>query len=236
MGLGNVRGAIPSHGFLAASPLWKVIQVEAGERSAQVTSRFEFWKDPDMMAQWPFAQEYEMTYILSDGTLEIRLTVSNLSNAPMPVVIGFHPYFKIPGVPRDQWTARIPARKHVEANQKIPTGELKDSELPVEFSLKGRTFDDGFTDLAREADGRVYFFIESAGKKIEIAFGPKYPVAVVWAPAGPGGVARDFMCIEPMAGVTNAVNLAHDGKYPDLQLLPSGGKWTESFWVLASGM
>jgi hypothetical protein len=39
-----------------------------------------------------------------------------------------------------------------------------------------------------------------------------------------------------MAGITDAVNLNHAGKYPDLQTVPAGGKWTESFWIRASGM
>jgi len=38
------------------------------------------------------------------------------------------------------------------------------------------------------------------------------------------------------AGITNAVNMAHDGKYPDLQTIPPGSKWSESFWIHASGI
>jgi aldose 1-epimerase len=236
MGLGNVRGAIPIHGFLSASPEWKVTEVKAGPDSASVTSRLEFWRYPDMMAQWPFAHEYEMTYSLSNGTLEVRLAVSNLSREAMPLAIGFHPYYKIPGIPRDQWTAHIPARKHVEANQNLPTGEFTPNSLPDGFSMQGHTFDDGFTDLVREPDGRAHFSVESAGKRVEAMFGPKYPVAVVWAPTGRNGAATDFICFEPMAGITNGVNLAHDGKYRELQSVPAGGKWVESFWVRASGM
>ena len=234
MGLGNVRGAIPIHGFVSNAE-WKVVEVKAAADSAYVTSRLEVWRYPDMMEQWPFAHEYEMTYRLSNGTLEVRLTVTNLSNDPMPLAIGFHPYYKIPGIPRDQWTARIPARQHVEAVQNLPTGEFKANALPERFSLQGHTFDDGFTDLIRDSDDRARFSIESGGKKVEAAFGPKYPVAVVWAPNGRGGVPSDFICFEPMAGITNGVNLAHDGKYSGLQSVPAGGKWVESFWVKASG-
>ncbi len=237
MGLGNIQGgAIPIHGFLSASPLWKVTEVKAGPQSAYVTSRFEFWKNPDMMAQWPFAQTYEMTYILSSGTLEVRLTVTNLSNQPMPLAIGFHPYYKIPGIPRDQWTAHIPARKHVEAIENLPTGDFKPNDLPADFSLKGHTFDDGFSDLVREADGRAHCSVESAGKKVEAVCGPKYPVAVVWAPNHRDGTPMNFICFEPMVGLTNAINLNHDGKYPELQSVPAGGKWSESFWIHASGI
>jgi aldose 1-epimerase len=237
MQLGNVRGANPIHGLLSSSPFWRVTEAAADQRSAHVTSRLEFWKVPDLMAQWPFAHEYEMTYSLAEGVLEVRIAITNLSTDPMPVAVAFHPYYKIPDVPRDEWTGHIPARLHVEADKGlIPTGEFKPMDLPDPFPLKGRTLDDGFTNLVRDADGRAHFWIESGGKKIEAMFGPKYPVAVVWEPNDAKGQPQEFICFEPMAGVTNAVNLNHDGKYPDLQTVPAGGKWSESFWVRTSGI
>ena len=237
MELGNVRGANPIHGLLSSSPYWHVTNVAADKNSARVTSRLEFWKYPDLMAQWPFAHEYEMTYVLQNGTLEVRVTIANLSADPMPVAIGFHPYYGIPGVSRDAWIGHIPARRHVVADSRlIPTGEMKPMDLANEFPLKGRTLDDGFIDLDRETDGRAHFYIQSGTQKIETMFGPKYPVAIVWEPNDPSGQPRPFICFEPMTGVTSAVNLAHEGKYPDLQTIPSGGKWTESFWIRTSGI
>jgi len=38
-----------------------------------------------------------------------------------------------------------------------------------------------------------------------------------------------------MTGITNAVNLNHAGKYPELQTVPAGGKWSGSFWIRAKG-
>ncbi len=236
-GLGNVRGALPIHGLLSHSALWQVTEAVADSKSAHVTSKLAFWKYPDLMAQWPFAHEYEMTYRLSEGVLEVRVTVTNLSNEPMPVVLGFHPYYRIPDVPRDEWTAHLPARKMVIADERlIPTGEFKPLDLPNPLPLKGHPLDTGFTDLDRDAEGRAHFSIEAQGKKVEAFFGPKYPVAVIWAPPAPPGQSRDFICFEPMTAVTNGVNLNHEGKYPGLQILPAGEKWTESFWVRASGI
>ena len=236
MNLGNVRGDNPIHGLLASSPYWQVISVAADKRSARATSRLEFWRYPELMAQWPFAHEYEMTYTLKDGILEVRVTVTNLSHDPMPLAIGFHPYYRIPDVPRDQWIAHIPARQRVIAdNRLIPTGDYRAMDISEKFPLAGRTLDDGFIDLQRDADGRAVFSIEAGGKKVEAMFGPKYPAAVVWEPNAPNGQAQPFICFEPMTGITNAVNLAHEGKYPDLQMIGPGGKWSESFWIRATG-
>jgi len=235
--LGNVHGSLPIHGMLSSSPLWEVMEVTADRQSAHVTSRLQFWRDPDLMAQWPFAHEYEMTYRLADGVLEVRVTVTNLSSNPMPVVLGFHPYYRIPGIPRDNWIATLPARKIVVADDRlIPTGELKPFDLPNPLPLKGHSLDTGFTDLDRDADGRAHFSIESGGMKVETLFGAKYPVAVVWEPPAPEGQTRDFICIEPMTGITSAVNLQHEGKYAALQTVAPGAKWSESFWVRSRGI
>ena len=67
--------------------------------------------------------------------------------------------------------------------------------------------------------------------KVEALYGPKYPVSVIWEPPG-----QNFICFEPMTAITNGVNLQHEGKYPSLQSVPAGGKWTESFWIRASGI
>jgi aldose 1-epimerase len=236
-GLGNVRGDLPIHGLLGNSPLWRVTEVAADAHAAHVTSRLEFWKEPDLMAQWPFAHEYEMTYSLAEGVLEVRLTVANLSSLAMPLMVGFHPYYRIPEIPRDEWTAHIPARKRVVADQRrIPSGELIPMDLPSPLPLKDRTLDDGFTDLDRDSAGRAHFSIQAAGRTVEAIFGPKYPVAVVWEPAPPPGQTRDFICFEPMTAITSGVNLAHEGKYDGLQSVAPGARWTESFWVRSSGM
>jgi aldose 1-epimerase len=34
-----------------------------------------------------------------------------------------------------------------------------------------------------------------------------------------------------MAALTNAFNLAHVGSSAELQTVPPGGQWVESFWV-----
>jgi aldose 1-epimerase len=237
MELGNVNGATPIHGLLAASPYWEVATVASDDRSARYAARLEFWRHPELMAQWPFAHEYEMTYLLKEGELEVRLSILNLSSQPMPVVVGFHPYYQIPGVSRDEWVAHIPARSRVAADARlIPTGEYRPMDLPAEFPLRGRTLDDGFTDLERDRDGRARFYVRAGGMKVETSFGPRYPVAVVWSPNDPAGRPQPFVCIEPMAGVTNAANLAQQGKYPALQTVGPRQRWTESFWIKASGI
>jgi aldose 1-epimerase len=232
--LGNLRhdgNHKPIHGLLSFSPAWVLVAAGADEHSAYATSRLEFWKHPEMMAQFPFAHTITMTYRLSNGELEVETTLENHSTEAMPVAIGFHPYFHLDDAPRDEWKMHLAARDHLLLNNVlIPTGERK----PVEFAdpqpLRGLQVDDVFSNLVRGADGRAHFWVEGKQEKIAVVYGPKYAVAVVYAPA-----AREFICFEPMTAITNAFNLAHGGLYPELQSVPPGGTWKESFWIAPSG-
>ena len=235
--LGNLKldsNGLPIHGLLWKQA-WEVIEVTSDETSASMTSRFDFSKHPELMAQWPFAHTYEMTYRLADGVLETKITVTNHSAETMPLSLGFHPYVGIPDVPRDQWKATIPARLRVVTDPRlIPTGEYGPMNLPSPLPLAGVTLDDGFAGLVRDATGLATFSIEADGRKVEVVFGPKYEVAIVWVPVRPNGEVPNFVCFEPMTGVTNAINLHHAGKYPSLQMIPPGRQWSESFWIRAS--
>src|SRR5437867_7075358 len=93
MGLGNVRGAIPIHGFLSTTDQWRVIEAKADGKSAWVTSKLEFFKEAAWMKQFPFAHTVDITYRLQDGVLEVRTKITNMSAEPMPVSVGFHPYY-----------------------------------------------------------------------------------------------------------------------------------------------
>jgi aldose 1-epimerase len=232
--LGSVHvdsNGIAIHGMLTGSPLWEVADVRADRKSAHVTCRLPFWKYPELMANWPFAHEYEMTYTLTDGDLKVSTMVRNLSTEAMPIVLGFHPYFNIPDVPRTESTVHIAARKHVETDARlVATGAFTPSNLPDEVSLKEHTFDDGFTDLVRDTEGRATFSVQAGDKKIQVVYGPKYQVAIVYAPPG-----QNYICFEPMTAITDGINLAHDGKYSELQTVAPGATWQESFWVRFSG-
>jgi aldose 1-epimerase len=233
-GLGNLRrdgNGRPIHGLVAFSSTWKLVELKADDYGARLTSRVEFTRYPDFMAQFPFAHALEVTYRLHDGVLEVETVLENFAADPIPLALGYHPYFRIPGVPRDEWNVHIAAREHVVLSKDlIPTGERR----PVTFAdpqpLAGTELDDVFAGLVRGEDNRAEFRVESGGKAIKVIYGPLYRVAVVYAPAG-----RDFICFGPMAAVTNAFNLAHEGKYDELQSVPPGGRWRESFWIVPSG-
>ncbi len=224
-GLGNLRfdgNHLPIHGLAAYTSKWRVVKKD----HSSVTSRLEPWKDPDWMAQFPFAHAIEMTHRLHGGSLEVATTVENLSSEPMPLSLGYHPYFQLTDAPRDEWKVTLAARESVVLSDVlVPTGERKPMSFENPYPLAGHSLDDVFTGLTG-AD----WVVEGKKQRIAVKFGPKYPVAVVYAPKG-----RAFVCFEPMASQTNAFNMTHAGKDASLQTIAPGGKWSESFWVTPQG-
>jgi aldose 1-epimerase len=241
MALGNIRGAIPIHGFLTATDRWQLTAANADGDSAWATSRLEFHRQPAWMKQWPFAHTIEMTYRLREGVLEVATSIANLSAERMPVSIGFHPYFTLTDSRRDDWTISVGARRHwlLQPN-KVPTGETEPIERffanPSAAVLRDLDLDDDFSDLVRDARGRATMTVRGKAQRLDIEFGPNYRAAVVWAPKEtPGGPERNFICFEPMAAMTNGLNMAQKGLYKELQSIPPGGTWRESFWIRPSG-
>jgi len=283
MELGNVRGAIPIHGYLSNTSAWRLVEARADAGGAWVTSRLEFYKHPDYMKQFPFAHTLTVTYRLSGGVLEVRTRIDNLAAEPMPVVLGWHPYFALSDSARAEWTLSVPpGRRWLLTDAKLPTGETEDAArffggdpraVPLS-RFADRLIDDVFSDLERDGRGRATVsFRKPGGQGISVSMGPNYKALVLYstvppAPnqaAGRGGQAgnaaapapppvsvgppiplgaadasptppeRGFIAIEPYAGITNAMNLAQRGLYKDLQSIPPGGRWEESFWIATSG-
>ena len=221
----------PIHGLLAFRPDWQVTKLEGGAQFALATSRLEFTKFPDLMAQFPFAHTLEMTYRLENGALEVQTVLHNESTQPMPVAIGYHPYFQLQDAPRDDWQVHLAAREqYVLSDVLIPTGERRPHQFRDPQPLGGAQLDTVFGSLVRGEDGRAHFSVTGKQQKIEVVYGPKYTVAVVYAPPG-----RNFICFEPMAAITNAFNLAHAGLYKELQSVAAGSEWRESFWIVPAG-
>ncbi len=249
MDLGNVRGAIPIHGFLTTNDQWKVVEILSDARSARLVSRLDFFRNPMWVKQFPFAHIILMTYTLQDGALQVTTRVENLSTDPMPVSIGYHPYFQLTDSTRDSWTISVAAKTNwLLADNKVPTGETQPIEAvlrsPQATPLKDNDVDHVFSDLVRDASGRAVMSVKGKSQQIDVAVGPNYRAIVVYAPkpAPPGDAnpnatpaARNFVCFEPMVAITNAMNMAQKGIYKELQSILPGGTWEESFWVRPRG-
>jgi aldose 1-epimerase len=226
----------PIHGLLAYDTRWKVMKTGGSNpEGAFVVSRLEFYKYPDLMAQFPFAQVYEMTYRLKDGKLECATRVTNVGNSNLPVHIAFHPYFH-PDGPREEWKLTIGAQKHwLVSRQLIPSGETEPTIRFLPGVTKGmaldKTFiDDGFSEFARDANELGQVVIRGKTQEIKVLYGKGFDYAIVYAP-----LDKTLICAEPQTGPTNAFNLQHAGKFKDLIILGPGKTFEAFFWIAPRG-
>jgi aldose 1-epimerase len=240
-GMGNTgTNAIPIHGFLQNATAWKLVEAKADAKSAWVTMKLDFYRNPQYMKQFPFAHTLTMTYRVQDGALEVHPRIDSMSDEPIPVAIGFHPYFQLTDSPREEWRLSVAAKTHWMLNDsKLPTGATQPITAilpdPKNVLVKDVTLDDIFTDLERDANGRAAMTLIGKTQQLDVFVGPKFKTILVLSRDNNANrlpaTARGTVAFEPMAAVTNALNLSQKGLYKELQSIAPGGSWEESFWI-----
>ena len=137
------RNGLPIHGVLP-----RVLPFTVTEQTASsVRAEFDTHDHPDVLEVFPHPHSLTVAADLSLEGLEIRTTLLAYGRRPVPVAFGYHPYLRVPGLPRAEWTVDIPVRTRLVLDERmIPTGQRE----PVRIEpapLGGRSFDDAYTDL-----------------------------------------------------------------------------------------
>lgn len=210
---------LPIHGLNLADAGWTIALAQAGGESATLSARLRF-DTPVLLAAFPFPHELTVTAILAGQTLSVTTEVQPVGNRPVPLSFGWHPYFRIPDVPRSRWRVTLPVRRLGRLDHlMVPTGR----DVPVSRfagALGARAFDDLFTELEPDP----VFVLEGGDRRIAVAMGPGYPVAQVYAP-----IERDVVAFEPMTAPGNALVSGHG-----LRWVRPGGRFAASFAVTVS--
>jgi aldose 1-epimerase len=194
-GAGGVRtdpNGLPIHGLLAGYRGWRVMSEAANELIAEL----DFGADPALLAGFPFAHLLVVRVELVDRTLSVHTNVAATTDRAVPLCFGFHPYLRLPGVPRSRWRIETPAMRHLLVDDRgLPTGESTIQPAASE-TLGDKAFDDGYDEVA---EGAV-FAVSGDGHRIEVRFDHGFPAAQIFAPT-----AEDLVCFEPMAAPTDAL-------------------------------
>lgn len=176
---------LPLHGLRSAVVNWELTE--------QTDTRLTAVREVEHRA-FPFAHRIAITAELAGPTLTIATTVT-AGERPVPIAFGFHPFFRLPGIPRADWEITLPvAERIVVDDHLVPTGE----RVPaggLDGPLGQRTFDDGYT-----FSGAGPFVLEGGGRRIAVAFEEGFGYAQVFAPA-----IADVVCFEPMTAPADAL-------------------------------
>ncbi|HEV8244416.1 MAG TPA: hypothetical protein VGP93_01480, partial [Polyangiaceae bacterium] len=146
---------------------------------------------------------------LSSTSLEQEIWVKNESSSPMPMGLGFHPYF-----PRSEdvtLTAKLPS-VWLGTSECIPR-ELAPTPAEWDFSRARRVQEMELDHCFVGWDGSASIDWPSQRTRLKISADPLFGKLVVYVPPG-----QDFFCVEPVSNVNDAFNLAARG-VPDTGLL-----------------
>jgi galactose mutarotase-like enzyme len=215
------QNGLPIHGILAACPRWRLVGRTPGNGRAAVAARLDYGAHDELLAPFPFPHELHVQAELADDTLTVVTIVLPTGEVAVPVSFGWHPYLRLPGVPRSDWRVELPVREHALLDERgLPTGETEQVEIEP-GPLGERTYDDLFVGLEQPAT----FALEGGGRRIELELGSGYGVAQVFAP--PESREPDpYICFEPMTAPTNAL-VTGDG----LVSVPPGGSFQAEFRI-----
>jgi aldose 1-epimerase len=208
-------GGLPIHGVLTASREWTVRDAVADADGARLSARL-FFDRPELLAAFPFPHLVGMEVAVAGGALEVRTTVTATAAGPVPVAFGFHPYLRLPGLPRAAWEVAFPVRRRLVLDGRlIPTGDAEPVS-PLSGPIGDRTWDDGFDRF----DGPPAFEVRGGARVLSVEFAEAFPVAQVFAPPG-----EEYVCVEPMTAPANALAGPDDA----LQWIPAGESRTATF-------
>ena len=207
---------LPMHGLQPALLQWGIERTVATAAEAVVVATLSY-TTPELLAVFPYPHVLTQTVRLCGERLTVATTVRPCGAVAVPVSFGFHPYFRMPDVPRAEWVLGVPARRRLALDARmLPSGASEAVDIPT-APLAARGFDDAFTDLATPR----CFTLAGAVSRLAVEFEAGYPYAQIYAPPG-----EAFVCIEPMTARTNALVTG-----TDLQLVAPGEEFTAKFSV-----
>jgi len=154
---------------------------------------------------WVSDTEVTVENTLRSDSVELSVTAKNVGKEPLPMGIGWHPYFVIPSGDRKQARLHLPSETRAVMNnyddtfttgQRVPVkGTPFDYSAPGGRALGDQYLDDNYSALERGPDGRTISEIIDPAAKYGlrlITLSPDIRTIQVYAPP-----AKNFVAIEP---------------------------------------
>ena len=202
------------HGLLLNRP-YEVNKHIADENGATLVCSLNSKEFPDVIRQYPFPFQIEITYTLQDSVLSMHTQIANTGDDNMPMGYGIHPYFNVnitgTANPHDALIT-VPANKYWELDDVlVPTGTLLDVKEILDLR-HGQPFgklklDHVFTDVILTEDvSRCSIINQDTGYGMVMESDAQFRELVVYTPPN-----RDAICFEPYTCPTDAINLEAKG-------------------------
>ncbi|MFY2563951.1 aldose epimerase [Corallococcus terminator] len=175
--------SLPQHGF-ARRMAWAVRQAEdsllvLGLKSTEETLRI-----------YPWQFDAQLTFSLMGRRLTLDFDIQNPDVHPLPVHLGFHPYFRVPDAAKAAATVETDAT-HAWDNR---------AKLEVPFNGLDLTADEVDLHLRDHSRTETRLLRGPGLRPIHLSWSPEFRVMVVWTLKG-----KDFVCVEPWTAAAGAL-------------------------------
>jgi galactose mutarotase-like enzyme len=189
------------------------------------------WLDADDFGgRWPGRLRLGFEWRLTGLALTLRVLAQNVGDAPTPVGVGWHPYFRLPSGRRGQARLFIPATSRIlvdNYDEVLPTGVLEtvagtayDFTAAAGRALDDQYLDDSFTDL-RRSEGRAIAYVSDPAADVGLAVtaaSPHVRAFQVYAPP-----EKAFVAIEPQFNLADPFGPEWRGRDTGMVMIQPGG-------------
>jgi aldose 1-epimerase len=174
---------------------------------------------------FPHAFRIIMEYSLGDGGLSHTVTAQNLSDRPMPCLLGFHTTFRLDFSGEGELLAKVGIAKEYERNMKcyLPTGVIPEPDEVTEELSRGTLSPRGKV-ISRHylADGTLMTLSNvSRGLTLVYENDARYTHRLIYS-----GKGDEYICLEPQNCVINAPHVPLPQKERIIDIIEPGGSIT----------
>lgn len=167
---------------------------------------------------------------LQDDSFAFTVDAKNVGSEPLPMGIGWHPYFALPSGKREQARMHVPARQRglvTNYDDVFPTGQTVPVRgTPYDFMAAGGAplnklfMDDTFVDVQKDAQGHTVAEIIDPAAKYGLritATAPEISAIQVYAPPD-----KSFIVLEPQTNWADPYGSEWKGKKTGMVTLAPG--------------
>lgn len=171
-----------------------------------------------LMAQtgYPWTLDLHVLYDLSADGLTVTQTATNLADSAAPYACGAHPYLTLGAGSLDEWELVLPAatRSLVDPDRLVPIGSESVTDTDFDFRvrrpIRTAVFNDAFTDLTRDAQGRAVVELSSAERSLVLWGDERVRWFQVYSADDQPHRPRTSLAVEPMTAQADAFRTGQD--------------------------
>ncbi len=206
---GKLPGAEPNamHGLILDQPT----TVTRRASTATAATLEATWQKP-FNNEWPGEIKLQFHASLTATAFLLKVTATNVSSDPLPIGIGWHPYFNIPSGNRKQAKLKIPAatRALVDNYDNVfPTGVTEPTagskfDFRQPRAMDDQFLDDCFLDLTRDSNGAVTAEIHDPASHFALKISSASPAVKAFQCYAPPD--KQFIVLEPQFNIGDPFN------------------------------